>query len=206
MSNKKILSYCRITNQQVIVNGNLLLEFSSEDKNHWLIDIYNHFQFSYPKFYKMDKLCRAGFLAAELIMNDLGMINEEIKSDWAICCFNRSGSLDDDKTYQKTIQNPDEFFPAPSVFVYTLANIVTGEIAIRHKLRGESAFYITERFNAKTIHETTTDLLTCGTAQYILGGWVEQGDEGTDVLLWAVGPSSDETLLDFAENNLNKLY
>ena len=42
--------------------------------------------------------------------------------------------------FQETIQHADSYYPSPALFVYTLPNIVTGEIAIRNKYYGETSF------------------------------------------------------------------
>ena len=146
---RRILSYCRITNKNVLVDGKLILSNNENNINHWISDIYNYIKLSYPKYHKMDHLCKAGILAAEMVMEKLGLNNDELKTDWAICCMNRSGSLDNDTSYQKTIQNNDDFYPAPSLFVYTLSNIVLGEIAIKYKLRCESSCYVCEKFSSE---------------------------------------------------------
>ena len=44
---KKILSYCRITDDKVILNGNLVLSNNNSDLNHWITDIYNYTKLSY---------------------------------------------------------------------------------------------------------------------------------------------------------------
>lgn len=116
----------------------------------YLSEIYNHFQIQYPKFFKMDKLCKAGFLAGELLLQNYDFDRENGKSDWGIILCNESSSDDNDQHYWQTIDK-ENYYPSPSVFVYTLPNIVTGEIAIRHKIQGESSFFILpELFTKKT--------------------------------------------------------
>ena len=44
-----------------------------------------------------------------------------------------------------------EDFPSPALFVYTLPNIVAGEIAIRNKYEGETSAYVLEEFNRDMI-------------------------------------------------------
>ena len=203
---KKILSYCRITDEKVILNGNLVLLNNNSDSNHWITDIYNYTKLSYPKFHKMDRLSKAGVLAAEMVMAESGFDNDNLKSDWALCCMNSSASLNDDEAYQKTIQNADEFYPAPSLFVYTLPNIVLGEIAIRHKLRCESSFYVCEKFSADSLYNAIEDVYLCGSAKYVMGGWLELGRGGCDILLFVVGESDDGSLQDFSIENFGNLY
>ena len=97
----------------------------------------------YPKFFKMDTLCRLGFVAAEELLKDhADRIDPE---HTALILANRSASLQNDTDYQATIADPLNYYPSPALFVYTLPNIVTGELAIRHHLFGETAFYILEK-------------------------------------------------------------
>ena len=95
-----------------------------------------------PKFYKMDPLCRLGFVASELLLQAEGDRRDTPRDDRAIILFNRSSSIQADEAYQASIQDAEDYFPSPAAFVYTLPNIVTGEIAIRNHYQGETSFYI----------------------------------------------------------------
>ena len=61
-------------------------------------------------------------------------------------------------------------FPSPALLVYTLPNIVTGEIAIKHKITGENSFFIEPTFNAELLHNYTELLLKENDAA--LCGWL----------------------------------
>ena len=74
----------------------------------------------YPKFFKMDNLSKLAFLAAEAVLSPL---SAEAKSGTALLFANRAASLDTDLKHQATIANPQEYYPSPAVFVYTLPNI-----------------------------------------------------------------------------------
>lgn len=109
-----------------------------------LVEVYRKMVGDYPKFFKMDPLSRLGFVASELLLAQENPRRTDCE-DRAVILFNRSASLADDVLYQKTIRNEEvEFYPSPAVFVYTLPNIVTGEIAIRNKYYGETSFYVFE--------------------------------------------------------------
>ena len=101
-----------------------------------LTELYRTYMKDYPKFFKMDLLSRLGVLATELLVRDeAGRFSP--REDRAVLLFSRSGPLCNDGNYQKTI-GADDYFPSPALFVYTLANIVTGEIAIRNKYAGDT--------------------------------------------------------------------
>lgn len=205
MKKLKILSFCRLTNHRLLsYDGQLLLNNEDNLKN-WLSTIYNHLQPTYPKFFKMDNLCKAGFLAAEIVMKNHKLGDSDTRTDCSMVLMNRSGSLDNDRRYQQTIRTK-EYFPAPSVFVYTLSNIVLGEIAIRHRLQGETSCYLSEQFSAEELLQLTEDALAVNQSTFGLCGWVEVGENGCDVLLTVVGESENDSQYDFSIENLNKLY
>ena len=181
VGNCRILTEISIDNRQVVVDGEVLLKNSNPNSNSWLSDIYKHIGMEYPKFFKMDRLCKAGSLAAELLMRKIGKSIEEVKRDWAVICCNSAGSLDDDRTYQQTIQDAGNYFPSPSVFVYTLANIVTGEIAIRHKIQGESSCYVAPKYDKDALTSIVAGVLENTSTNYVIGGWVDYDDGRCDV-------------------------
>ena len=101
-----------------------------------LVDLYRREVGDYPKFFKMDPLSRLGFMATELLKK------QAPTADYGVLLFNRSSSMADDLAFQATIQDKDNWFPSPALFVYTLPNIVTGEIAIRNHYQTETNFMV----------------------------------------------------------------
>lgn len=147
-----------------------------------LTELYRSAIGDYPKFFKMDDLCKAGFVASELLLKaesdgevaDRPAYNTDRR---AVLFFNHCSSLSADTKYQATIQEADNYFPSPSIFVYTLPNIVTGEIAIRNKYYGETNFIILERPDAETIARQVESLFQDPATESALTGWVECPDE-----------------------------
>lgn len=82
----------------------------------------------YPRFYKMDSLSKLGFLATEILIKAENSSDCEHPTSRAIAFFNHKASLKTDIEYLETINDKDNFFPSPSLFVYTLPNIVTGRL------------------------------------------------------------------------------
>ena len=72
---------------------------------------------------------------------------------------------------------PENYFPSPSLFVYTLPNIVTGEIAIRHHLHGETSFYSLVSRNEQLISLIQQAALSDETTQSLLTGWIDYEDD-----------------------------
>lgn len=175
------VSSCHITNDNVTVNGETLIT-RKEQCGNWLSDIYHAIGMQYPKFFKMDNLCKAGTLAAEILLRNADFDRETVKPDWAVVLMNSASSLDDDRHYQTTIQDADNYYPSPAVFVYTLANIVTGEIAIRHKIGGESSFYVFTTFSEESVQQIVRQTFDANPEfTHILCGWVDYDTGNCDV-------------------------
>jgi len=172
-----------------------------------ITEFYRSLQVDYPKFFKMDDLSKLGFLASEMIFKE-----DENRftpcENVAVICFNRSSSLDIDTQYQASICDNESYFPSPSLFVYTLPNIVTGEIAIRNKLFGETFSYICKKFDARQIAGAVKNAFCDKTTTAVLAAWIECFEEKREVLMVLVeGGNGDvkflETRLDLLYHSLN---
>lgn len=158
---------CIIENGSIRLNDSLVFESKELSFLPFAKAAYKHLDIQYPKFHKMDALSKLAFLAAELLLQD------ENHEDTAILFANQSSSLDTDWQYQQSINDPNEFFPSPGLFVYTLPNICIGEISIRHKMLSESAFFVMESFDESFINAYAQQLLNTGKATAVLCGWTE---------------------------------
>ena len=156
---KQITAYTCIGEGKVVVNKRLI--FYQEKITtfaEFIKSLYKQEQLAYPKFYKMDSLSKLGFISAELLLRNENPGRFKPGS-LAVVLANSSSSLDTDLAHQESIRNRSAYFPSPSVFVYTLANIVIGEICIRHGFKGENAFLVSEKFNPGQLFEYVSDLL-----------------------------------------------
>ena len=111
-------------------------------------------------------------MTAELLLRNANQGRYQAES-LAIVLANSSSSLDTDLVYQESIRNRSPYYPSPSVFVYTLANIVIGEICIRHGVKGENAFLVSEKFNSGQVLDYVSDILDNRRAEACICGWVE---------------------------------
>lgn len=190
-----IASYCRIKNGSVNVNGKNIF---SGDTDSFAVALYEHLKIDYPKFYKMDKQSKFGFLAAELVLTDHKM-NDPCHT--AVILSNSAGSLDTDIHYQQASAKA----PSPAVFVYTLPNIVAGEICIRHGIKGESNFFVTPEYDPDFLSSYLRTLMT-GTITTGLSGWVDVLKEKADVFLYLVTKHKTGLGLEHTSQNLKELY
>ena len=126
------------------------------------------------KFYKMDNLCKLGYIAALKILN--GFRFDCKTTEIALILCNKSASLDSDKKHQNIIDTLPTEEVSPAIFVYTLANIVAGEIAIKHKIQGETTFFINSNYDEHFILDYSKSLLNKG-MKYVIFGWCELLDE-----------------------------
>lgn len=131
----------------------------------------------YPKFYKMDPLAKLGFLAAELLLKRIDEEHFVEREDRAIVLVNRSASRAADQKYESTIQTGDDYFPSPADFVYTLPNIVTGEIAIRHHYHGETTFLVVDQEDEALLELLVQQAFEDTMTTSALCGWLECQDE-----------------------------
>lgn len=198
----RIISYCQITNDTVLLNGKIIPIINTDGA--WLDNIYRTLQLQYLKFFKMDNLSKAGFLASELIFNDIKLDKETPKTDIAIVCFNSSSSLNNDILYQKTIQDTSNYYPSPSIFVYTLANIVIGEIAIRNKIMGETSFYVTENFSPQLICDSIKDIFNENQTGGLLCGWIEYFENNCDIRMMYIENKKDG--IEITNKNITNLF
>ena len=151
----------------VKVTASVRMDVSGSDVN----DIYRSSGADYPKFFKMDMLSRLGFVAAAKLLDGKG----ESWDDTAVILANRHASLDDDVKYLATI-SPGDYYPSPALFVYTLANIVAGEIAIRYGMHGETTFYIDDAYDSAAMSEEARRLIVSRRASKVVFGWIDWYD------------------------------
>ena len=196
-----IKSYCRIEANTVFLNNQKIFETSTSSFSEFIKAAYKELKIEYPKFFKMDDLSKLAFLTAELILRDETTADGE--DDIALVFANKSSSLDTDIKHQKTIQNKDDYFPSPAVFVYTLPNICVGEISIKHQLKTENAFFVLDHFNAAFMTEYTQQLIVSGKAKKVLCGWVEFYQESYKSFVYLVDKEGIEI---HNKITVNKLY
>ncbi|HEV8513410.1 MAG TPA: hypothetical protein VGQ59_09035 [Cyclobacteriaceae bacterium] len=141
----------------------------------------------------MDTLSKLGFLASEILLSKKSYATDSI----ALVLSNSSSSLDTDKRYWETVK----IHASPSLFVYTLPNIVMGEICIRHGIKGESIFFVTPKFDAEWITSYVDLLWNEENIKYCLAGWVEVMGDQADVFLYLADKSSVQSA-----NKISELY
>jgi hypothetical protein len=162
---------------------------------------YDRLAGQYPKFHKMDHLCKLGWLAAEILLR-AAPAADHLPEQVAVVLSNRSASLDTDLRYYNTVKD----IPSPAVFVYTLPNIVIGEICIRHGFKGEHTFLISDSFDAEQVTAYARLLLDTGAATACICGWIEVMDQDYEAVLYMVERTDAIDALPFTADNVKRLY
>ncbi|QHS62670.1 beta-ketoacyl synthase N-terminal-like domain-containing protein [Chitinophaga agri] len=176
-----ITGSCVIRNNRVYKDGALLWEAPQDQElPEFLRAGYDHFAGQYPKFHKMDPLSKLGWLATEVLLKDQPLSVPPERTGLVLA--NKSASLDTDLRYFDTVKD----IASPALFVYTLPNIVMGEISIRHGFKGENAFFTMDTFDAAFIAGYVTQLFAEGAVSACICGWVEVMGPVYDVFLYRV--------------------
>lgn len=186
MMHKKLViqNSCRIAKSTVWLNQQpVFANVEAEKPGLFLKCVYNHFETAYPKYFKMDKLSKLGFLAADILIKNSPVFSSYAPKDIGLIMANSASSLDTDLHYQETINDPDNYYPSPSLFVYTLPNIVMGEICIKHHIQGENNFFISSQAQLDFLQPYVQQLFDEQMVKCVLFGWVELLGEAYDARL-----------------------
>jgi hypothetical protein len=202
-----ITSYCSISNGIVELNGERVYEdYQHENAVDFLKTTYKHFQLAYPKFYKMDSLCKLAFITSELLLKSNKIAEKYATDEIAIIITNSASSLEIDTEHQQTISDTENYFPSPAVFVYTLPNILIGEIAIRNNIKGENTFFIFDKFDAHFMSSYINSMLNTEKAKCCIAGWVNFYENKYEAYLYTVESSGTAKSIENTEHELNNLF
>ncbi len=148
----------------------------------------------------MDSLCKLGTIATHILLQDANPKSYNPERTSIVLC-NKNGSIEADVNYYHSLQS----IASPSLFVYTLPNIVIGEISIRYGFKGENAFFVSEKFDADLLHFYVTDLLLHRGAYTCICGWADVIGEHYEACFFLVEKGTQNGL-NFTTDNLNKEY
>jgi hypothetical protein len=197
-----ITGSCKIENGTVFKDGEPLFENKGADLSGFLLSVYQHFQLNYPKFYKMDNLSKLGWLASELLLKDSLKKDNCQPEEVGIVLANSNSSLDNDIKYFDSLKE----FASPSLFVYTLPNIVIGEICIRNHFKGEHAFFVQDTFNAGFMEQQVNYLLDKDILKACICGWVDVLEQDYKGVLFLVEKETNNSSMLFSAKNMDNIF
>jgi len=208
----------KISNSIIIGQNKILLDgeavFAEEQDVQlpdFLKNAYRNFEIKEPKFFKMDLLCKLAFLSAELLLQKNNIAEKYVKDEIAVILSGASSCLNIDLKHYDSIVDKENYFPSPAVFVYTLPNIMLGEICIRHKITGENIYFNSQKFSPELLHSYGIAILDEKKASALILGWVEVNLAGTVFESFVCLVENDHSInnnnfVNFETYNLNKLY
>jgi hypothetical protein len=144
--------------------------------------LYKKLGINYPKYYKMDNLCKMTFLSCEFLIKSAGNIDispEQI----SVILANSGSTIDTDTNFIESIRS----IPSPAIFVYTLPNIAIGELCIRNGWKGEDLFLIQNGFKTNELIEQVGFVFSANTTKLCITGWTEfLSSENYKTCLWMI--------------------
>lgn len=189
MNKLYINSYCKIKDCKIWKDGVLVIDIPNTGIEEFCKAAYQQINLQYPKFFKMDNLSKIGLLGAEFLFENPLISELEDKSEVSIVLNNHNSSYDSDIKHWELIKNMDEL-ASPSIFVYTLPNIVLGEICIKHKIKGEQIFLLQNDFQFYNNEALVTNLFLEGNTKFCLLGWINVIKENYELFLMLISDST----------------
>jgi hypothetical protein len=205
MNKLAITSYC-IIRKGLVITQDKSLEFPGfTNDGKFLKEIFKHLESSYAKFYKMDRLSKLAFLASEFLLIS-GEHKKYQPEEIALVFSNSYSSIDSDVKHQATIADKNKYFPEPATFVYTLPNIMLGELSIRYNLKGENMFFISEKFDPAIIADYASILLGNTRHKACIAGWVDYTATELLAALFFIEPVLESKgITGFSSENMQKI-
>src|SRR3989337_1121670 len=94
-----ITRYAHIRNRSLFKMGEMFCRDIRGTLNDFLDNAFGALSINYPKFHKMDTSSKLGFLAAEMLLKDIALLDEYKPEQIALVLSNAHGSLDTDIRY-----------------------------------------------------------------------------------------------------------
>lgn len=195
----RIIKTVFIANSRLFIDGNLVLQGESPIFVKFLKEVYKFAEIKYPKYYKMDALSKLGFVASEVLLQDQNIAEQAERV--GIALGNRASTYLVDTKHQETINDKENYFPSPANFVYTLPNVMTGEISIRNGFKGENAVFIMEKFGAKFLTDYLNTIYKADKADIMIGGFVDADEDTYEAFLFLSKREDD-----LIANEIDDLY
>jgi hypothetical protein len=162
------------------------------------MEAYQDSGMNYPKFHKMDPLSRLGILMTHHLMEEAGMQDRYDPYEVGIIMTNAHASLDTDIRYARSMQQN----ASPALFVYTLPNIMMGEICIKNNFKGYNAFFIFDHYNPGFLYQQVRRQATVGEEKVFICGWAEVLVNQFEAAFFLVEPEGEIKGLPFTPANL----
>ena len=129
------------------------------------------------RFFKMDLFSRLAYVAVGLLAKDAP--GEYVPEETGLLIFTLNGSVLADRKHLSTFSKPDEYYPSPAIFINTLPNVVLGEMAVTHRIKGETTLVMLPGRDEETMDSILDATLAATRPSVLITGWVDCESENT---------------------------
>lgn len=169
---------------EVLVNDSTVFSDKSADFGTFIREAFKSRGENNMKFYKMDDLCKLGYVAAAWLLDGTEFGEDEC----GMVLSGKYGCLDTDMKHQQIIDKEGDAASSPAVFVYTLPNVVAGEISIRHHIKGENTWFWSDDRTMSDLKHYASLMAGASDLRYCIIGHLDflNGEYFAKFELWSV--------------------
>lgn len=167
--NADVLRTVLVESSRILLNDKEVYSSESDDFQDFIRSAFKTVCAPNMKFYKMDSLSKLGYVASEVLLDGI----EYGEEDCGLILSGVYGSLDTDIRHQQIIDSETDASASPAVFVYTLPNVVEGEISIRHHIKGENTWFWSDDRTLSDVREYAELSMSAQDMNYCIAGHID---------------------------------
>ena len=167
--NADVLRTVLVESSRILLNDKEVYSSESDDFQDFIRSAFKTVCAPNMKFYKMDSLSKLGYVASEVLLDGI----EYGEEDCGLILSGVYGSLDTDIRHQQIIDTETDASASPAVFVYTLPNVVEGEISIRHHIKGENTWFWSDDRTLSDVREYAALSMSAQDMKYCIVGHID---------------------------------
>lgn len=167
--NADVLRTVLVESSRILLNDKEVYSSDSDDFQDFIRSAFKTVCAPNMKFYKMDSLSKLGYVASEVLLDGI----EYGEEDCGLILSGIYGSLDTDIRHQQIIDTETDASASPAVFVYTLPNVVEGEISIRHHIKGENTWFWSDDRTLSDMREYAVLSMSAQDMKYCIVGHID---------------------------------
>lgn len=167
--NADVLRTVLVESSRILLNDKEVYSSDSGDFQDFIRSAFKTVCAPNMKFYKMDSLSKLGYVASEVLLDGI----EYGEEDCGLILSGVYGSLDTDIRHQQIIDTETDASASPAVFVYTLPNVVEGEISIRHHIKGENTWFWSDDMTLSDVREYAELSMSAQDMKYCIVGHID---------------------------------
>lgn len=167
--NADVLRTVLVESSRILLDDKEVYSLESDDFQDFIRSAFKTVCAPNMKFYKMDSLSKLGYVASEVLLDGI----EYGEEDCGLILSGVYGSLDTDIRHQQIIDTETDASASPAVFVYTLPNVVEGEISIRHHIKGENTWFWSDDRTLSDVREYAVLSMSAQDMKYCIVGHID---------------------------------